>query len=144
MTHQTRGHSTNQKRYISMFIRPIAPKISQVADSRWGGLAQKFTWHFNPVIMWQFKNVIFSPPQDLWPPIFAGLVLRLNGHHAQSQMTLLFWGHVTKTLYLHFHTAHGPWHWLRMREHHLSIYNSRDTSTTWQIENVMPIFFSTK
>ena len=39
----------------------------------------------------------------------------LRGRHAQRQMTLLFRGHVTKTLYLHFYMVNGPWHWLSMR-----------------------------
>ena len=38
--------------------------------------------------------------------------------------------------------VYGLWHWLKMREHHLNIYNSSDTSFIWQIENVMAIFFS--
>ena len=62
----------------------------------------------------------------------------------------LGWGVVTrkakwhldlKKLYLHFHIAYSPWHWLKMREHHIKIYNSRDT---WQIENVMHMFLRTR
>ena len=40
---------------------------------------------------------MFPQPQVLWPPYLAGCVLRLRGRLAQSQMTLLFRGHVTKT-----------------------------------------------
>ena len=40
--------------------------------------------------------------------------------------------------------AYGLWYLLRIREHDLKIYNSCETSTTWQIENVMRDFFSTK
>ena len=91
---------------------------------------------------WQFRNVIFLQPQCLRPWNLAGWVNRLMGRHAHSQMTLLFHGHVTKMLYFHFHMAYGLWHWLRRRKHHLKICNSRDTFTNWQIENLMPNFFS--
>ena len=60
----------------------------------------------------------------------------LRGRHAQSEITLLFCAHVTKTLYLHFHMVHGPWLW--MIGHHLKNLQ-RDAFTTWQIENV--VFF---
>ena len=32
MTHQPRGHVTNQKRYIYTFTRPMDPKLSRVAS----------------------------------------------------------------------------------------------------------------
>ena len=51
----------------------------------------------NSVVTRQFGNVIFPQPQVLWPPNLAGYVLRFRGRLAQSQMTLLFCGHVTKT-----------------------------------------------
>ena len=37
----------------------MAPKIWQGAETRWGNPTQKITWHFNPVVTWQFKNVDF-------------------------------------------------------------------------------------
>ena len=46
-----------------------------------------------------FENVIFPQPQGLLPQNLAGCVLRLRSRLAQSQMTLLFRGHVTKTLF---------------------------------------------
>ena len=55
------------------------------------------TWHFNSVVTRQFENVIYPQPQVLWPPNLAGYVLKLRGRLAQSQMTLLFRGHFTKT-----------------------------------------------
>ena len=86
----------------------------------------KVTWHLNPVVTLQFKNLIFPQPRDL------------------CQMALLLRGQVTKMLYLHFHVDYGPWHWLRMREHHLKIHTSCGTSTTWETEDNMPNCFSTK
>ena len=71
---------------------------------------KKVTWHFNSVVTWQFENVIFPQPQVLWPPNLAGYVLRLRGRLAQSQMTLLFRGHVTKTSFsLLFSLSHCLW-----------------------------------
>ena len=40
--------------------------------------------------------------------------------------------------------VYGLWHWLKIREHNLKTYNSRDTRTTWKTENVIPNLFSTK
>ena len=71
---------------------------------------KKVTWHFNSVVTWQFENVIFPQPQGLWPLNLAGCVLRLRGRLAQSQMTLLFRGHVTKTSFsLLFSLSHCLW-----------------------------------
>ena len=109
--HRTRGHVTNEKRYISTLKRSMFSKTWH-GDSRWGGSTQKITWLLDPVVTWKFKNVIFSQPQGLWLPSLARWVLRLTGRHAQSQITLLFPGLVTKTLYLHFHVAYAkdsPW-----------------------------------
>ena len=52
----------------------------------------------------------------------------LRGHHAQSEITLLFRGHVTKTLYLSryiFSLSHGPWSVTLAKDDrtHLKIYN---------------------
>ena len=60
---------------------------------------KKITRNFNSVVTGQFENVIFPQPQGLWPLNLAGCVLRLRGRLAQSQMALLFCGHVTKTLF---------------------------------------------
>ena len=144
VTHRPRGHVTNQKRYISTFTRPMVSKIWPGVDSGYGGPTKYITWHFNAAVTWQFKNVLFPQPQGLWPPNLTGWLLRLSHHHAQSQTTLLFRGHVTKMLYLHFLMAYGPWHWLGWENINLEIYNSRNPSTTWQIGNVMPNFFSTE
>ena len=136
MTHLIHEQVTNQKRYISTSTRPLLPpRAWQVAKLEWEGPSKMSR------DTWQFRNVIFLQPQCLRPRNLAGWVNRLVGRHAHSQMTLLFHGHVTKMLYLHFHMTYGLWHWLMKRKHHLKMYNSRDTSTNWQIENLMPIFF---
>ena len=71
---------------------------------------KKVTWHFNSVVKWQFENVIFPQPQVLWPSNLSGYVLKLRGRLAQSQMTLLFHGHVTKTsLSLFSSLSHCIW-----------------------------------
>ena len=96
MTHQPSGHLTNKKRYISTFKRPVDINCSRVlTQHKW--VPKKVTWHFNSVVTWQLENVIFSQLQGLLPLNLAGCVLRLRGRLAQSQMTLLFRGHVTKT-----------------------------------------------
>ena len=71
---------------------------------------KKVAWHFNSVVKWQFENVIFSQPQVLWPSNLAGYVFRLRDRLAQSQMTLLFRGHVTKTSFSLFSSlSHCLW-----------------------------------
>ena len=78
----------------------------------------------------------------------AGCGLRLRGCLIQSQMTVLFRGQVTETsLSLLSSLSHGLWSVAFGKDEKTSlqnIYNSCDTSTTWQIENVMPNFFSAK
>ena len=71
----------------------------------------------------------------------------LRGHHAQSEITLLFRGHVTKTLYLSryiFSLSHGPWSVTLAKDDRTPLKNlQRDAFTTLQIENVV-YFFSAK
>ena len=80
------------------------------------------------------QKLIFPQPKALSSPHLAGQVLRLRCCDAQSQMTLLFLGHVKKKIFIF------TWHWLKLREHPLKIYNSRDTSMTWQIGRVIANF----
>ena len=120
---------------------PWSPKFGRVLAQDVEAPPEKVMWYFDPVVTGQFQNVIFSQPQGLWPLNIAGWVLRLRGRDAQRQMTLLFRGHITKTLYLYFQMVYGLWHWLRTKGYHLKIWNSRDISTTLQSENVMPNFY---
>ena len=66
--HWSRGHVTDQKLYIFTFPRSMALKTDLVL----GRAAQKLTWHFDSVVIWQFRNVIFSQPQELWSSNWAG------------------------------------------------------------------------
>ena len=96
VTHWSRGHVANKKHYISTFTKSI-DQNKQGGDLGWRELTHKVTWHFDIVVTWQFENVIFTQPQSLWLPNLAGCVLRLRRRLAQSQMRLLFRGHITKT-----------------------------------------------
>ena len=60
---------------------------------------KKITQHFNSVVIWQFENVISPQPQGWWSPNVEECKPRLRSHLTQSQMTLLFCGHVTKTFF---------------------------------------------
>ena len=57
------------------------------------------------VVTWQIKSVMSPLSLVIWTPNVAGWWLKMREHHA-------LWSrdHVTnnKTLYLHFHKAHGP------------------------------------
>ena len=64
VTHRLSGHVTNQKRYIFTFTRPMKPQTYQGGDLGWGGPTQKITWHFNCMVTWKIKNVIFLQPQS--------------------------------------------------------------------------------
>ena len=64
VTHRLSGHVTNQKRYIFTFTRPMKPQTYQGGDLGWGEPTQKITWHFNCMVTWKFKNVIFLQPQS--------------------------------------------------------------------------------
>ena len=93
------------------------PKTWQGVESRWRAP------HKVHVTLWSCSHVkiqehhISSTSRPMAPKLSS------LGRHVQSQMTLLFGGHPTKKLYLHFHKTYDPWHWLRMRELHLNIYN---------------------
>ena len=117
VTHQTYGHITHEKRYISTFTRPMAPKLGRVLNENEGPHTKVH------VTLWSCSHVkiqehhISSTSRPMAPKLSS------LGRQVQSQMALLFGGHPTKTLYLHFHKTYTPWHWLRMRELHLNIYN---------------------
>ena len=90
---------------------------------------QNVTWHFNSVVIWQFENVMFPQPQGLRPPDSAGCTW-LRGHLAQSQMTLLFRWHVTKTsLLLLSLLSHGLWSVILPKDERTSLKNLQ---FTWQ------------
>ena len=94
---------------------------------------------------------IFAQSQPMAPKLSRMSTYVDRSLHAKPSDTSISWScyknDISFVIMLqkryNYHMAYGLWHWLRMREHHLKIYNSHDTSTTCQIENVMPIFFST-
>ena len=91
---------------------------------------QNVTWHFNSVVIWQFENVMFPQTQRLRPPNLAGCVLRLRGLLPQSQTTLPFRGHVTKTsLLLLSLLSHGLWSVALPKDERTSLKNLQ---FTWQ------------
>ena len=103
-----RGHGANNKRYISTFTRPVDPKLSRVFTQH--------EWFQKCHVTFQFCSHMtiwichISSTTGLWPLNLAGCVLRLRGRLAQSQMTLLFRGHVTKTSFsLLFSLSHCLW-----------------------------------
>ena len=65
VTHQPSGHVTNQRRYNSIFTRPVDPKLSR----RWLRMrdpTHKVTWYINHMFTWQIKVVISPLSQGLW------------------------------------------------------------------------------
>ena len=69
VTHQPSGHVTNQRRYNTIFTRPMDLKLSR----RWLRMREppplpkkKVTWYINHVVMWQIKVVISPLSQGLW------------------------------------------------------------------------------
>ena len=61
-THESRGYLVTLYFHIHKVLGPqnlVNP-------------TQKVTWHFDPVVTWQFINVIFLEPQVLWAQNLAG------------------------------------------------------------------------
>ena len=80
--HQSRGHVTNQKRFMSTFTKFMSPKTWQGAESKWGGSTQKATWHFSCEVTWKIRNIISQPqgyPQG-YRDVKGKLVLAKNKH----------------------------------------------------------------
>ena len=94
VTHRSRGHVANQKRFISTFTRPMDPK-----GLGWVDPTHNVTWHFDFVVTWQIKNVIFPLSYMLRTPNLAGWWLRIRETHLQSHVTLLLCVHVTNQKY---------------------------------------------
>ena len=92
--------------------------------------AHKFTGHFNIVITWQLKNVIFPLSEGLCTPNVAGWWLRMREPHLQSHVKYRSRGRVSSQNVLSPHLQ-GPWSpklvrcWFRMR--------NPTQKVTWQL-----------
>ena len=91
-THRSRGHVTNQKRYISTLTRPTDPKLCRVVAQDEEISSSKShdtstTWSRN-----KSKNFISLLLQGLWIPNLAGWCLKMRGPHPQSHVTLQLCG----------------------------------------------------
>ena len=92
VTHRSRGHVTNQKRFISTSAMPMDPK-----GLGWVEPTHNVTKHF--VVTWQIKKVIFPLSYIIWTPNVAGWWLRIKESHPQSHVTLRLCGQVTNQKY---------------------------------------------
>ena len=82
VTYYLCGHVT-KKNVVSTFTRLMVPKTWQGPDSGWERPTQKVTWHFNPVLTWQIKNVTFSQAYGLKNWQDGYLVLAVVEHKAK-------------------------------------------------------------
>ena len=137
VTRQPRGHETNQKRYISTFIRPTGPERCRVVAqdeeiSSTKSHHTSTTWSRD-----KSKKFISLLSQGLWTPNLAGCWLKLRGTHPQSHVRLRYRGHVTnKKRYTSIFTRPTDLKLCRVvaQDEDISSTKSHDTSTTWSLD----------
>ena len=106
------------------------------------GLPPQSTWHFDVVVTWLIKNVIYPFSQGLWTPNLAGWWLWMTGPHPQSYMTHWSRCYVTnqKRYISTFARPIDPnlagW-WLRMKEPQPQVRWHIDHMVTWQIKDII-------
>ena len=101
VTYPLCGHVANQKRCTPLSHGLWTPNLAGWC-LRQGHPTHNVTWHFDVVVTWQIKNVIFPLSYSVWTPNLAVWWLRMRKIHPRSHVTLQLCGHMTSQKYFVF------------------------------------------